>query len=320
MFDEKTLETIESIAVDEIATLAADHTRCAWIQVYGLGDIGFIKRLAEILSLHPLTIEDVIHTTQRPKVEFFDDHWLTMLRLPVTTEIVSFEQVTFFVSHKLVISIQESGRDVFSPVENRLRAGGARIRKGNASYLAYALIDAVVDYYYPAVDVISDQLDSIEERVFDERQNDQLLGELQLASRETLRIRRALNPLQETLKSLSQGIEDKDLRPFLRDTQDHVTQLLEVVENHRELSTNLMNLHISLLSQRMNEVMKVLTVMSTIFIPLGFIAGLYGMNFDTQYGLNMPELGLPFGYPLALGLMAAVALGMLGYFKRKGWF
>ena len=308
-------------------TLADIEERAAglpriWVDVQGLADVELIRGLGERYGLHPLTIADVVNAHQRPKLESHDDHLFIVLRLPDRTEGLVTEQLSILLGRDFVLTFQERPGDCFDPVRERLRRPESPMRGRGVDYLAYALIDALVDSYFPLLESYGEQIESLEEQVL-ARPEPARVVQIQRLRRELLEVRRALWPQREVLSALLR--EDTPCiapgtRLFLRDCADHTAQLLDMVEIHREVSSGLLDLHLSSVSTRMNEIMKVLTIIATIFIPLGFIAGLYGMNFDTEVSpFNMPELEWRFGYPFALALMLAVALGMLAYFWRKGW-
>jgi magnesium transporter len=309
------------------ATLADIDERAAglskiWVDVQGLADLELIRGVGERYGLHLLTVADVVHVHQRPKLEGHDDHLFIVLRLPDRTERLLTEQLSIVLGRNFVLTFQERPGDCFDPVRERLRRPSSALRERGGDYLAYALIDALVDSYFPILEGYGEQIEALEEQVI-ARPEPARVVQIQRLRRELLEVRRALWPQREVLSALLR--EDTPCiapgtRVFLRDCADHTSQLLDMVEIHREVASGLLDLHLSSVSMRMTEVMKVLTIIATIFIPLGFIAGLYGMNFDTEVSpFNMPELEWRFGYPFALALMLAVALGMLAYFWRNGW-
>jgi magnesium transporter len=269
-------------------------------------------------------MEDVLNTTQRPKVERYDDQYFIISEMiyPETDRRIAVEQLSLFLGDSYVLTLQEeSGHDVFAAVRARLRSGRGYARRMKADYLAYALLDATVDQFFPILETVGDGIEAIE---------DDLLGK---PTRETLRrlyehkrllmqLRRAAWPQREIFSTLMRddsGLISAETQVFLRDCYDHATQIIDILENFRELTAGLMDVYLSSLGFRTNEIMRILTVISSIFIPLTFIAGLYGMNFNTEHPLNMPELNWPYGYLLCLGMMAAIAGGMILFFKRKHW-
>ncbi len=291
-----------------------------WINIDGLGRPEILARLAEQLQFHPLAVEDAINAPQRPKVEAFTDHLmliLRMLRLAPEMQIEE-EQVSVFFGAGYLISLQERpGGDVFEPVRERIRQGRGRIRSAGPDYLAYALLDAVVDGYFPVLETLGERLDRLEDEVVAERTG-LALPKIQKLRRDLLTLRRTLWPMREAVVALEREehpLIASDTRVFLRDCYDHAVEALEIVEMDREAATAVMEIYLAAQNQRLNEVMKVLTVIATLFIPLTFIASIYGMNFE-----YMPELRWRWGYPVALGLMGAVAASLLYYFKRQGWW
>ncbi|MEZ4424843.1 MAG: magnesium/cobalt transporter CorA [Gemmatimonadota bacterium] len=290
-----------------------------WIDIDGVHDTELIASLGERFGIHRLVLEDIVHTHQRAKVEAYDGHLfivLRMLRLDPVTLAVDDEQVSFILGKDYVLSFQEAPGDVFDPVRERLRHGRGLIRGRGPDYLAYALMDAVVDHYFQVVEAISDAADQLEEALLGQPGSD-LGARIHHLKREALLMRRAVWPLREALSVLYRDeftLIAAETRTFLRDVYDHTVQVIDSVETLRDVLTGSMDLFLSLQSNRMNEVMKVLTLVTSIFIPLSFLAGLYGMNFD-----HMPELHLSWGYPALLGLMVAVVLGMLAFFRHKRW-
>jgi magnesium transporter len=293
-----------------------------WINVDGLGDASTLEELQQLFGLHALAMEDVVNLHQRPKVDVYGDHLYVVMRMFLLAEEPRDEQLSLFLGQGWVLTFQERPGDCLDPVRQRVRQGRPRLRQGGADYLAYAIVDAVVDHLFPVLEHLGDRLEALEERIFLARGNEPAL-QLQHIKRELVGLRRAVWPLREALGQLLR--EDTPLvgegtRVYLRDAYDHAIQLLDLVESDREVASGLEGVLLSVISNRMNEVMKVLTIIGTIFIPLGFVAGLYGMNFDPSVSpWNMPELGWAFGYPFALLLMASIAVGLLLFFRRRGW-
>jgi magnesium transporter len=293
-----------------------------WIDVQGLGDLDLLRALAERLGLHPLALADIVHVNQRAKIEGYEGHLFIVVRMPHLDDHLWTEQLSLIVGAGLVVTFQEHSGDCFDTVRERLRHGKGRIRGEGADYLAYALLDALIDSYFPLVEHHGEALDAMEREVVEASEAGHLTR-IHALKRDLLELRRALWPMREVMSHLLRddvAFVGATTRLFLRDCADHVFQLMDMVEIDREVASSLVDLHLSCLSMRMNETMKLLTIIATIFIPLGFIAGLYGMNFDRAASpFNMPELGWYLGYPLALGLMLAVAAGLLVYFRRRGW-
>lgn len=316
-------EVAELEVVDLAALRALRGARpVLWVNVNGIGDVETLTTLGELFGLHPLALEDVVHVPQRPKVESYEDVLFVVLQMTTALTAPSAEQVSIFIGDGFVVTFQERIGDCLGAVRERIRRGGGRIRRAGADYLGYALVDAIVDQYFPVLDGFVDRMEVLEDEVVAAR-TPHVHHALYELRQEGRALRRAIWPLRDALGILAREPHPRihpDTRIYFRDCHDHAFQLIELVESTRDTANGLMELHLSISSQRMNEVMKVLTIIATIFIPLSFVAGVYGMNFDTEVsGWNMPELHWAFGYPLALGLMALVAGGMLVYFRRKGW-
>jgi magnesium transporter len=295
----------------------------AWVNVDGLGSEAALRQLAEVFGFHRLALEDVVNLGQRAKVERHDEHLFVVARLAPSELEAESEQLSLFLGRQVVVTFQERSGDCFHEVRTRIRAAGRMIRSSGADYLAYALLDAVIDAYFPILETAHDELEALEVEVLEDPEREtvhrihRVKGRLQV-------LRREIGPHREAINALLRDAEDfvtPATAIYLRDCYDHVLWVIERLEAYREQCADLMGTYLSSVSNRMNEVMKVLTIIATIFIPLSFIAGLYGMNFDPAVSRwNMPELGWTYGYPLALGAMAAVGLGLVWYFWRKGWF
>ncbi|MDZ7779295.1 MAG: magnesium/cobalt transporter CorA [Gemmatimonadota bacterium] len=291
-----------------------------WINVDGLHDPSVLEYIGAHYDFHRLVLEDVLSTHQRPKTEDHGTYFFVVMKMLSYDEqahAVHAEQVSLIVTEGLLLSFQERPGDVFEPVRQRLRTGKGRIRAGAADYLAYALIDAIVDSYFSVLERVGDRIEELEEQAIRDVSSDTMQA-IHALRREVLILRRAVWPLRDALGPMYRGDVEQitpETRVFVRDVHDHAVQVIDTVESLREVLSATMDLHLSSVSTRMNEVMKVLTMIATIFIPLSFFAGVYGMNFE-----HMPELAIPWAYPALLAFMLASALGMLGYFKRKGWF
>ena len=291
--------------------------RLLWLDVSGLGDAALLRELGEQFGLHRLALEDITQPQQRAKVEDFPGHAFLVLRMVNPGPRLDTEQLSLCLGSDFVLTFQERHGDCFDVVRQRLQDPAGRIRQAGPDYLAYALLDAVVDAFFPALEALGDRLHDHEERILAGGRNDVLVRGLHDLRRDLLAVRRALWPLREVTQALVRGDSGRfqpDTRVYLRDVQDHVVQLLDLLESYRETGASLMEVHLATVSNRLNEVMKVLTVIATIFIPLTFVAGVYGMNFKHQ-----PEYDWQLGYPLCLLLMAGVAGGMLWWFRRRGW-
>ncbi len=315
--EEHTIESIEELAAVLQEGEGKGESVC-WIDVQGFGDEGTIERIREIFELHPLAIADAVNTPQRPKAELYDDFYLyitRMVRLGEHREICA-EQVSLFLGKTYVLTLQEQYGDVFELVRKRIRQSEGMIRRHGADYLTYALIDAVLDGYYPVIELLGDRLHELEEEIL-VRPSPAGMRRIHTIRHELLGLRRAIWPQREAVNTLIRDESDlvsQVVRQYLRDCYDHAVQTTDAVETFRDLAANLMDLYLSSLSQRTNEVMKVLTIMASIFIPLTFIVGVYGMNFD-----SMPELHVWWAYPVLLGIMLVIALGMIVFFRMKGW-
>lgn len=296
-----------------------DSETVTWINVDGLHDPAVIEEFGGVFGLHPLVMEDVLSLGQRPKVEDYGDYLfveLNMLHVHPETRMVHEEQLSMAVGPNWILTFQETPGDVLDPVRDRLRAGRGKIRSRGADYLAYAIIDAVVDSYFGVLETVGDQVEALEEEAI-ERPAPVTMRQIHELRREMIVIRKSVWPVRDLMASLLRTetplIRD-ETRVFLRDVYDHSVQTIDTVENLRDVVGGLMDLYLSTVSNRTNEVMKVLTIMATIFIPLTFIVGVYGMNFEF-----MPELHVAWAYPAVWGFMLAVAGGLLVFFRRKGW-
>lgn len=309
-----------AVAVSDIPSLSPPKTGVLWLDVAGLSDPGVVRAVGDRFGIHPLAQEDVLNVPQRPKVDWYGDHLLVVLR--EVRHPKPSEQMSFFVSEGFLVSFQESSDDSFEPVRERIRHSGGRIRGEGADYLLYALCDTVLDTFFPTLERLGDELEDLEDRVI-ASPGQETFAAIRKLKRELIALRHALWPARDAMNLLM--IEEHALvRPgtkvFLRDCYDHTIQLMDMVNTYREMAAGLVEEYQSAISNRMNEVMKVLTIVMSFFIPLTFIAGLYGMNFDPDASpLNMPELRWALGYPAVLALMAAIAGGMFIYFRKRKW-
>jgi len=317
---EQMIETKIS-SVEEVAALRG-RWPMAWLNIVGVQDVGTVERVGRLFNLHPLALEDVRNVHQRPKLEEYPDHLYIVVRLLDHEKQLATEQVSLFVGKDFVVSFLEDPGDCFDPVRRRLRQGKLRIRQGEPDYLAYTLIDAVIDAYFPVVERFSDRLDSVESQVI-ESPGTEVLHEVQEIKHDLLTLRRTIWPMREVVGALHRQespLIRAETRIYLRDCYDHTVQLMDLLEMYRELAAGMMDAYLTSLSIRTGEVTKLLTIIATVFIPLTFVAGLYGMNFKTDKSpWNMPELEWYWGYPFVLAVMASVALTMVLYFRRKGW-
>jgi magnesium transporter len=301
-----------------------------WLDVSGLGDVDTLRALGERFHIHPLALEDVLNTGQRPKVEFTNDCIFICMQMVFSenSEGLTGEQVSMFLGKDFVITVQEDGeQDTFNPVRDRIRSGRGMIRKSGADYLAYALIDSIIDHYFPAIESLSIEMEDLEDRMLDTPSRAMVI-DLHGHRRNLTQIRRLVWPMRDVVNALlhdGTSLVSQPTRVFLRDCYDHTVQLMDLVESLRELTTSLMELYHSSVGLRTNEIMRVLTVITSVFIPLTFVVGVYGMNFSPEDGAgaklpwNMPELYQPYGYLGVIGFMLLVAIGQLLLFRRMKW-
>ena len=290
-----------------------------WINVDGVHNVQAVTRICDAFGIHPLVQEDIVNTDQRPKAEEYDGYLFAvvkMVRQPNEDHSIEVEQVSVVVMDRLVISFQERPGDVFDSVRGRLRSGKGRLRRHGADYLAYCLLDAIVDHYYILLEGIEARIEPLEQNALDDPQPESMRA-IQDLKRDLLHLRRSLWPMREMIYRLSRegaAVVADETRVFLRDLYDHVIHVIEILETFQEIVSGTMDIYLSSISNRMNNIMKVLTIISTIFIPLTFVAGVYGMNFA-----HMPELEWRWAYPVTLGVMGVIALLMLRFFRRKRW-
>lgn len=304
-----------------------DTESVSWVDVEGLGSEDVLRRIGEVFQLHPLVLEDVVNVPQRPKIDEYEDQVLFIARMVTPKDsgrgFVA-EQVSLILGKHYLLTVQEEpDYDCFGPVRERIRLGKGTIRQHQADYLAYSLIDAIIDGFFPVLEDYGEALEELEDEVVS-NPNRQSLEKIHRIKRELLSLRRAIWPQRDAINSLIRDCNhliSDEVRVYLRDCYDHTVQVIDMVETYREVASSLMDVYVSSVGNRMNEVMKFLTIVSTIFIPLTFIAGVYGMNFDTEVSpWNMPELEWYWGYPACILLMGGIATWLIFYFKRKGWF
>lgn len=315
-------ETVHNAALADVVR-QADRWPVVWLDCVGLGNIPLIEEIGRIFGLHPLALEDVVNAGQRPKTDFFDDHAFVVLRMIDDAASRRYEQVSVFFGEKFVITFQEREGDPFDPVRRRVHGTEAsRLRARGGDYLAYALIDAVVDSYFVPIELISDEIEKIEEGMLAGPQKGQM-QEMHGLRRELAALKGVLWPLRDALAALIRNDDPfvtRETKVFLNDTLDHAMRLIELVETQRDTLTGLIEMHLSLTQARTNDVISLLTIVSTIFIPLTFLVGVWGMNFDPDASpWNMPELRAYYGYPAALLFMAGVACLLFWFFRWKKW-
>ncbi len=309
----------EEVAAAEDCFALKDKPTVTWINVDGLRDISLIETIGKHFQFHPLVREDIVNTYQRPKLEDYGDYLfivLKMLEYDDPKKRLGAEQVSLILGDNYVISFQEKIGDIFDPVRSRIKEGKGRIREKGADYLAYSLIDAVVDNYFTILEKIGDRIEDMEEELA-AHPDQKLLRDIYTVKRELIFLRKSIWPLREVINTLQRGespLISDSTGIYFRDAYDHTIQVIDTVETFRDMVSGVMDIYLSIISNRMNEVMKVLTIIATIFIPLTFIAGIYGMNFEF-----MPELKWHWAYPAVWGVMIAIFIGMISYFKRKRW-
>lgn len=291
-----------------------------WINIDGLHDVRLIESTGKLFDIHPLVLEDILHTGQRPKIEVFDDYVFLVLRMisyDEEKETVAEEQLSIVLGENYVISFQEKPGNVFDPIRERIIQGKARIRRKKADYLTYALLDAVVDNYFHVLDKLEKKLEELDEEIF-ENSSPETFRKTGALKKEIMLLRKSIWPLREIVSAITKDeydLIDESNHVYYRDVYDHIIQVNDILDNFREMISTMHDTYMNIVNNRMNEIMKLLTVIATIFIPLTFIAGIYGMNF--RY---MPELEWQWGYFGVLGVMVLLAGSMIVYFRRKNWF
>lgn len=313
-YDEDYYMETEIKSLNEIKELMKN--KVLWMNVNGVHDLKIIEKIGELFNLHPLLLEDVVNTTQRPKTDEYEDHiFLCMQMLSLDKEYnIEKEHISLIIGKNYVITFQEKKGDVFDPIRDRIRNNKGSIRKNGADYLGYALIDVLVDNYYLILEKISDKIEETEEKVIEEV-TENTINSIYNIKKDVILIRREIWPLRLIISKLRKSEKIKrETNVFLKDVYDHTLEILETIEIFREIISGLLDINLSGISYKMNSIMKLLTMISTIFIPLTFIAGVYGMNFK-----NMPELRWEYGYFFILGVMLCIAIVMLVFFKKKKW-
>jgi len=317
-FDENDLRELD-VTTPEEAFAFGDAKTVTWINVSGVHEVEVIEKMGDHFGVHPLVQEDIAHTSQRPKLEDYEDYLYMVVHMITWPEDAArpvAEQVSLILLRNCVITFQEREGDVFEPIRERIRQHKGRVRRMGADYLFYTLLDAIVDSYFAVLSRTSDLVEAAEFDVMDVPTS-RTLRAIQELKRDVLFLRRSVWPLRDATGSLERTespLVVKSTRAFLRDLYDHTVQLIDTVETLRDVVSGLFDIYLSSVSNRMNEVMKVLTIIATIFIPITFVAGVYGMNFE-----RMPELKWPYGYPAVLAVMAVMTLGMIVYFRKKEW-
>jgi len=317
-YDEQEYSEQEVPQIEDVFPLR-DSQRTAWINIDGLHAVDQIEKLGGHFGIHSLLLEDILNTNQRPKMEDMGDYLCIILKMIDFDEKngdLDSEQVSIILGKEYVISFQERRGDVFESIRERIRKGGGRIRRMKADYLAYCLVDAIVDHYFVALERVGEQLETLEERVMEDPDSGALQSLYDL-KRQLLNLRKSVWPVREIANRLDRSesaLIGQKIKIYLRDIYDHTIQVIDMLETLRDMHTGLFDMYLSNVSNKMNEVMKTLTIIATIFIPLTFVAGIYGMNFQ-----HMPELTWRYGYFAVLGLMAGLFIGMMIFFKKKKW-
>ena len=317
-YDPDHLEEKEVQTLDE-CTAYKDKESVTWINVSGIHDMGIIEALGKRFDFHPLLLEDVVNTEHRPKLDDYEDHLFVVMKMlhdPEEGQLIKHEQISIILTPKVVISLQENEGDIFDPVRERIRKKKGRIRNKGTDYLTYALIDTLVDYYFKVFETVGEKIEALQAEVL-ENPRPELLNEIHALRREMIFLRKSVWPLREIISSLARG-ESKlitdDVTLFLRDVYDHTIQVIDTIETFRDMISGMQDIYLSSVSNRMNEVMKVLTIIATIFIPMTFLAGIYGMNFKF-----MPELEWRWAYPALWVVLITLFVTMVAWFKRKRW-
>ena len=311
----------ELLEVGKLAELL-NRWPVTWVNVEGLADAGQLETLADLFGIHPLAMEDVVHVHQRPKVEDYGGYLFIVTRMIEDADPLQTDQTSLFLGKNFLLTVQERPGDCLDPLRDRIRKHAGRMRHGGPDHLAYAILDATLDAYFPLVENYGDRMEQLDDAIA-HSPSPRIVAELHRLRTNLLQVRKTMwaqrDSLNELIRDDSEFISH-ETRIYLRDCVDHTAQILDVVETYREMCADLRDYYLSQISFKTNQVIKVLTILSTIFLPLGFITGLYGMNFDPGLSpWNMPELRWFWGYPFSLVLMGVTTVGLLIYMKRRGW-
>ena len=303
-----------------------NNSNVTWINVVGLHDINILDKIGNIFGIHPLVLEDILNVSHNPKIEDYENFLFLVVKMINYKEdinILDIEQVSLIIGKNYIITFQEKNGDVFEPIRNRIRTAKGLVRKYNEDYLAYRILDSIIDNYFSVLENFDDRIEDIEDQIL-AQPDESSLEEIHHLRKELIKLRRAVSPLREMIFTIEKerfNLIQKTTYVYLRDLSDHIKQIIDTIENYREFINGLLEVYLSNASQRMNEVVKLLTIISTIFIPLTFIVGIYGMNFRTDASRwNMPELDWAFGYPFVMALMVVIAVTLIIFFKKKRWF
>jgi magnesium transporter len=318
-FDFNILENIDDV-------LSQSNTdKVTWINIYGLHETDILKKIEEHFNIHLLIMEDILNTNQRPKIEIHDDYIFIVTKMIYFDDEkyeLDIEQVSLILHNNHIICFQEKTGDFFNPLRERIKSSMGRIRKCETDYLAYAILDMIVDNYFLVLEKLGDEIEELDEEITSDSEPE-LAKKINVLKRTLIYFRKSIWPLREVINSITRDeipYFKKKTIPFLRDLYDHIIQVIDTTESYREIVTGLLDMYMTSISNRMNEVMKVLTIIATIFIPLSFLAGVYGMNFDTRISpFNMPELHYKYGYIFFWFLVILIGGGLLLFFKKKKW-
>jgi magnesium transporter len=318
-YSKENIEEQEIESVDDILKYKDSNT-VTWVIIEGLTNVTIVERIGAIFGIHNLVLEDILNTHQRPKFEEYDDHLYIVLKSLLTENerfTVAYEQISLLVLKNFVFVFKEKTDDLFKPVQQRLKTSKGRLRSLGSDYLTYAILDTIVDQNFIIIDSLDDAITSVEDSLLASEPTQDTLHTIQMLKREIISIRRNVSPIRELMSGMLRSESDlinEKTHIYLRDVSDHAIRVIESIELYREILTGLLDIYISSVSNKMNEVMKVLTVFASIFIPLTFLAGIYGMNFE-----YMPELKWKWAYPVLWAVFVSIPVVLLIYFKRKKW-
>ncbi len=315
-FSEQDINNVEELLDED------NEDVISWISIDGRPSAALLESLGKRFNIHPLSLEDVLNSGQRSKIEFYDNYYFIVMYLLQDSTRTAW-QVSILTGDKFLITLAENEEDAFELIRNRLRSSKGVMRSQGTDYLCYSICDALIDRYFPGLTQVRDHIDLLEEEVFTRRSNN-VIEEVHNLKKQLIMLEKYIWEAQEVVNAMIEdetGLIEKRVKVYLRDSYDHTVQLLSIIASYREISSSILESYLSLVNNQMNEVMKVLTLIATIFIPITFITGIYGMNFNPQAGsLNMPELNWSYGYITILGLMLVIAMMMLGYFRRRKWW
>jgi magnesium transporter len=319
-FEEKSISDVNELIQYK------ENSDVTWINITGLHDTELLEKVGSIFEIHPLVLEDVLNVYHSPKIEDYEQFLflvIKMIGINNQTGKMSIEQISIITGKNFIITFQEQEGDVFDTIRDRIRTAKGRVRKYREDYLAYRLLDSIIDNYFVVLENVDERIEEIEDQII-KQPDDSSLEKIHNLRKELIKLRRAASPLRDIIFTIEKEkfhFIQKPTYIFLRDLNDHIKQIIDTIENYREIINGLLDLYLSNASHKMNEVVKLLTIISTIFIPLTFIVGIYGMNFSTNTSKwNMPELQWAFGYPFVMGLMLVIAVLLVIFFKRKHWF